>query len=1267
MAVSMSRWKLVLRSVLHHWRVNVAVMAGVAAATAVLSGALLVGDSVRGSLRDLALDRLGRIDEVLAAPNFFRPQLAAELAADPRCREHFAAVLPAIITQASLWHAQQHRLAGNVTLLGIEGDFTQLGPGGPSQPPPLDHIVLNEPLARELSAEVGEEVLVTLRRESQVHGESLFGRKTGYVRSRLLRVAEIVPAENLGRFGLRPNQQMPLVAFASLETLQTVLGEGPRRGPRGAILPGRVNALLALGRQPAGADPPPDAAGVLNQAIRPALDDYGLKLAPSPRGYLNLTTERMLLEDPVVRAAWRVVARPADGQAQGAGDGPTASPPGKEPTPPVMQLILDELPRHGVQPALTYLANYTSAGPGDVARIPYSTVTAVDFFEQPPLGPWMSPQGVRLPSPADGQIVLNAWAHADLARQMQLADALPRLVARLTRADPLASALLAEALVVRAETLPAGSEIRLTYFLPEGGGETTVALRLAGIVALDENSVAHDEDFTPEVQGVTDQESIRNWDAPFEYHADRIRPEDDDYWQQYRATPKAFVGMRQGQELWGTDRFGRLTSLRFGPSAAEDARELARRLRAEMPPGELGFRFQAVKRDALQAATGTTPFSVLFLMFSVFIIGAAAMLVLLLFRLGAESRADQIGLLLAAGFPRATVRRILAAEGLILAAAGSLVGTALGAAYAALMLYGLRTWWVDAVGTPFLRLHTSATSYVLGYVSGSAVSFAAIWRALRTMQGISVRNLLAGQASEERQPGQVRLGRSRTVAVVSLVLAVALAGYAAASGGEVQAGAFLGSGFFVLLAGIATAWTLLRSGSTGQLVRAGRAALLRLAVRNAARNPGRSTLTMGLMAAATFLIGSVSAFRIDPSQGPPQRHSGNGGFYLVAEAALPLYHDLNDPDALRSQYGFTEAQVQHLAQVRSYRFRVLAGEDASCKNLYQTSRPRVLGVPDEFLQRGGFAWAATAAQTDAARRNPWLLLDEDAGTTDSGEPYVPVVLDMNTAMYSLHLYTVGSTLSIEDDYGHRVPLRVVGMLANSIFQGVVLMSERNFVKHFPYASGWQYFLFEVPADRLAEEQQAEARLEALQQALQRGAGTSGGSEGAATLREQLSAARQATLGGLLEEHLHDFGFDTQRTGERIRGFLAVQNTYISTFLSLGGLGLLLGTLGLAAVQLRNVLERRGELALLRATGFRRGQLARLVLLENVVLLLGGLAMGCAAALVALLPHVAAGAATIPWTQLAFTLAAVLAVGTLAAALAARSTLRAPILAALRGS
>ena len=59
------------RSLIYFWRIQLAVLLGAAVATAVLTGALLVGDSVRGSLRDLTLDRLGRIDYALASERFF--------------------------------------------------------------------------------------------------------------------------------------------------------------------------------------------------------------------------------------------------------------------------------------------------------------------------------------------------------------------------------------------------------------------------------------------------------------------------------------------------------------------------------------------------------------------------------------------------------------------------------------------------------------------------------------------------------------------------------------------------------------------------------------------------------------------------------------------------------------------------------------------------------------------------------------------------------------------------------------------------------------------------------------------------------------------------------------------------------------------------------------------------------------------------------------------------------------------------------------------
>jgi hypothetical protein len=287
-------------------------------------------------------------------------------------------------------------------------------------------------------------------------------------------------------------------------------------------------------------------------------------------------------------------------------------------------------------------------------------------------------------------------------------------------------------------------------------------------------------------------------------------------------------------------------------------------------------------------------------------------------------------------------------------------------------------------------------------------------------------------------------------------------------------------------------------------------------------------------------------------------------------------------------------------------------------------------VPRSLVERGGFAFAGSAAESDAERANPWLLLDKPLA---DGE--IPVVLDKNTAMYSLHLHQgVGSTYDIDDGRGGTLRLRVVGLLDGSILQGDLLISEAQFQKHFPQLAGYRFFLVSVPTNPGATTSERDAAIAAAQK--------------------------------VLENRLGDWGFDAERAPSRLASLLAVQNTYLSTFQSLGALGLLLGTFGLATVQLRNVLERRSELALLRAGGFRRSRLGRLVLAENVLLLVGGLATGVAAALVAVLPHFLVGGVGVPWRSLAAMLGIVLAVGFVAGLLTVRAVLRAPLLAALRG-
>jgi len=121
----------------------------------------------------------------------------------------------------------------------------------------------------------------------------------------------------------------------------------------------------------------------------------------------------------------------------------------------------------------------------------------------------------------------------------------------------------------------------------------------------------------------------------------------------------------------------------------------------------------------------------------------------------------------------------------------------------------------------------------------------------------------------------------------------------------------------------------------------------------------------------------------------------------------------------------------------------------------------------------------------------------------------------------------------------------------------------------------------------------------------------------------------------------------------LANFMSVQNTYLSTFQSLGALGLLLGTFGLAAVQIRNVLERKRELGLMGAVGFGRGRLVKMILIETCWLLGIGLLVGVLAAICGTLPHYLFGDASVPWTALAAIFLSIFGIGIVASWLATR--------------
>jgi ABC-type antimicrobial peptide transport system permease subunit len=1176
--------RLVQRGLLHYWRVNLAVLLGVAVGTAVLTGALLVGDSVRGSLRQLTLERLGRIHQILLAEHLFGEHLSEQLALQKAPLDELNLALPAIIyspvsVERAVAQPGSRRRAGDVTLIASGDAFWQLSDDS-AAPRPLPvgrQIVLNQPLADELEARIGDRLTVRLAKDSRLAGDSTLAEKADRVQGVTdLQVVAILPARGLGRFSLSANQSLPKTAYLPLDTLQQALDHA-----------GRINAILISGPDPR--RPPDDKAlDELHARLRPTLDDCGLRIKLVQQtywddreardrtsfSYWNLTSESMLFPSEMER--W----------------------------------VKHALEGLTYQTTLTYLANTISnasqsdASPSDgsATGIPYSTVTALSEVSDPQLSPLYQPDGEPHPPLGDDQIVLNDWAATDLGAKV-------------------------------------GDRIRLSYFTPESvhgaPQERSSEFQLTAVVPLTEPllpyegnrparyasppSRANDPDLTPEVPGITDQASIDQWDPPFPFDYGRIRkPKDEDYWERYRTTPKAFINQNTGRRLWGS-RFGSVTSFRIASEAITEAALRDRLSRAaQYKPEAFGFRWLDVKRDGLQASRGTTPFQWLFLGFSMFLIASALMLVGLLFRLAMEQRARDAGLLLAVGFQPSDVTRLFLYEGAIVAMTGTVVGALLGLGYAALMLMALRGWWLSAVVTPFLRLHVGPWSLPLGALCGAAVSLLTIRWTAASLRRLPARRLLTAQLQEYTAPGgRRRLGRS---VWVFWAAAVVLALSAVFLRGEAQAGAFFGGGACGLAAMLIQLSNWLRQSSNVREASAREAvgfSLSRLMVRNIARHPGRSVLTIGLMATACFLIVAISAFRLRPTE------EGTAGFRLLAQSAQPIFDDLMDTTTRADRLGTAGADA--LRDTLIIPARLKEGDDASCRNLYQVQRPRIVGIVPAFIshfdsqERPSFTWADSAAATDEQRANPWRLL-----TTDL-EQVVPVVLDKNTAMYGLHLTGgIGEEFELEYEGSRRVRFRVVGLLANSVLQGSLIVSEQQLLRHFPEVSGYQYFFIACPE------------------------------------ANQLQVKRQ------LEDSLSDQGFRAADTHQLLADLLAVQNTYLSTFQSLGGLGVLLGTLGLAAVQLRSVWERRSELALLTAMGYSPYRIKQLVLGEHLILLLGGLLIGVLAALLTVLPHAGTSQLAPPWSTLLTLISTIVAAGLVTGYLALRPVQRANLVGALRG-
>ena len=1176
--------RLVAQSIRHYWRTHLGVILGSALAALVLTGALMVGDSVKATLRAQAEARVGKIGEALLCGERFvswprevkkRPSVVARtLAPGPDA----AGVL---MLSGTAVRSDGKARANKVQIVGVDDAFWKLSPSANAVPLTANEIALNERLAAQLGVKPGDEVLLRLEKPSAFSKDApLSGEDEGSVSLRV-RVARVVDDADFGRFALASGQVPPHTAFVPLVALQEKLGlrekinvlltlppaslvgdPERKRFRRARIIEKLTFGLVSLDASLSvemHSDPeglyPGFESDFYGGTIWRHVDLGGGASTPYPDG-IEIRSPRVFLDPAVVSAARK--SETSD-QREFYIQKQLSKEDAEDFLNPQNSLVsISDKPPRGLD-SLTYFVNELRAGDGSDAKAnatPYSMVTAIDA----------AASGFVNPKLADGEIQITRWLADDLG-------------------------------------VAPGAKVTLKYFVMGERRQLVEKARTFTVAApiLEMDTPQLDTSWMPDFPNVPDKKSFGKWKPGFDFDATRVRKKDEAYWEKYRGTPKAFVTLKTGQELWG-NRWGNLTSIRY---PAGTKREQVERIAAFIDPAALGFRTVNLREQALAATNAPVDFGELFVYFSFFLIAAAAVLTGLLFTFTIEQRAAEAGLLLAVGWPVKKVRRLFLREGFVLALIGSLAGALLAALYTKGVLHALAGVWGGATGGTRFVFAPSAVTMAIGVVSGVFVALFAMWLASRRLFKMEAAALLTGAVQHEgaAQPrsriresagtlpgggGGRGSARALTSAATCVVAALALAVFA-----KGNSGAFFGAGALLLIAGCLFALARLRQVAGGT----GAESIAQLGARNISRRRGRSLATIAVLASGVFMVIAVDSFRKGAPEDSVRRDSGTGGFAFIGESSAPIYEDLNSAKG-RDAYALDD---KLMSGVRVVQMRVRDGDDASCLNLNRAVQPRLLGVDFSELKDKPFGLDWPDVKADGA---------------------VPGVVDANTLQWAMQK-KLGDVIEYDGERGEKARVQFAATVSGSVLQGLVVIPERDFTAKFPNTAGTRFFLVDCP-------------------------------------REKADAVRDH-----LTQQLGDRGLELTPAVKRLAEFNEVENTYLSIFQVLGGLGMLLGSAGLGIVVARNVFERRREFGLLEAVGFTPQLLRRLVFAEHRWLIIGALGIGAISALTAVWPRLSAQAAHFPWRGILTLLFGMALIGAFWAWLATRLALRGSQLAALR--
>ncbi|MEI7597557.1 MAG: ABC transporter permease [Bacteroidota bacterium] len=672
----------------------------------------------------------------------------------------------------------------------------------------------------------------------------------------------------------------------------------------------------------------------------------------------------------------------------------------------------------------------------------------------------------------------------------------------------------------------------------------------------------------PKFPGFASAISCVEWNTNLPINLKNIREKDEKYWNNFRGTPKAVISIAAGKKLW-QNNFGDFTSIRFNGSAFDsrsNKNNLENEILKNIKPNELNFSFVDVKASGKNAAKSGVDFGELFLSLSFFVILAGIILTVMLHVLSLESRKSEVGTLISMGFSRKNIIKLKISESVIIILSGCIFGVLAGIIYNYLLLAAINSVWNDIVRTPMMHISIKPITLLIGFISGFIISLISIYI-------VSIRNLkntAIGLINDSKQAIQNKKSKSNRASIILILLcfsaSLGLVAFLFFKSLETNASLFLFSGGIFMIACL-----IMSNRFIGSLYKANPNyySLAKLAFKNTSRNKNRSLTIIILLALGVFVVIITGANRKTFYGLENDNSSGTGGYSFWAETSIPITSDLNSALG-KEKLGISNDSL--MANADFIQFLTLKGDDASCLNLNQVKKPSIIGVnPNIFNNRKSFSFETLKNGVD--KLNPWLELNKIYG-----ENIIPAYADQTVITWGI-MKKVGDTLAYLNENGKKIYLVLAGGLDASIFQGNILISDNNFSKNFPSNNGSKLMLIDIPT------------------------------ENQKYFSEQFNTS------------LKDYGIEISNTSERLSQFNSITNTYLSVFMILGGLGLIIGTIGIGIILYRNMIDRKQEIAMLKALGFSKQKIFKLIFLENLFLVFIGISIGLVSSLIGILPTV----------------------------------------------